>query len=79
VGYPPASAEGYVAYAISARDHRVSMKMTHLGNQETTIRSSLLVVFGNEVVRRSTWNRSSVSGQGGHDYTVLELKLSDVP
>lgn len=57
----------------------MSMKMTHLGDQETTIRSSLLVVFGNEVVRRSTWNRSSVSGQRGHDYTVLELKLSDVP
>jgi len=53
--------------------------MTHLGDEETTVRGSLLVVFGNQAVWRGCTSGRPISGQGRHDDTVLQLKLSDVP
>jgi hypothetical protein len=49
-----------------------SFMMTHLGNEKTTVRRSLLVVFGGTSGR-------PISGQRCHDDSVLQLKLSNVP
>jgi hypothetical protein len=53
--------------------------MTHLGDEETTVRRSLLVVFGNQVVWRGGTSGRPIPGQGRHDDSVLQLKLSNVP
>jgi hypothetical protein len=53
--------------------------MTHLGNEKTTVRRSLLVVFGNQVVWRGGTSGRPISGQRCHDDSVLQLKLSNVP
>jgi hypothetical protein len=53
--------------------------MTHLGDEETTVRRSLLVVFGNQVVWRRCTRGRPIPGQGRHDNSVLQLKLSNIP
>jgi len=57
---------------------RASM-MTDLSDEETTVRRSLLVVLSNQAVWRGCTSGRPISGQGCHDDTVLQLKLSDVP
>jgi hypothetical protein len=57
---------------------RASMK-THFGDEKTTVRRSLLVVLGNQAVWRRCTRGRPIPGQGRHDDTVLQLKLSDAP
>ena len=57
---------------------RASIK-THLGDEKTTVRRSLLVVLGNQAVWRGCTSGCPISGQGRHDDTVLQLKLADAP
>jgi len=51
----------------------------HLGDQKTTIRCPLLVVFSNQAVGRSGTSSRPVPGQGCHNDAVFQLNFANTP